>query len=66
MNFELFAPETSDNLLPQDGVVQDFGLILNADEAQQYFDYFYQYLAWQHDEVILHGQDDKTDRKVVW
>ncbi len=39
MNFELFAPETSDNLLPQDGVVQDFGLILNADEAQQYFDY---------------------------
>ena len=66
MNFELFAPETSDNLLPQDGVVQDFGLILNADEAQQYFDYFDQYLAWQHDEVILHGQYYKTDRKVVW
>lgn len=66
MNFELFAPETSDNLLPQDGVVQDFGLILNADEAQQYFDYFYQYLPWQHDEVILHGQYYKTDRKVVW
>lgn len=66
MNFELFAPETSDNLLPQDGIVQDFGLILNADEAQQYFDYFYQYLAWQHDEVILHGQYYQTARKVVW
>lgn len=66
MNFELFAPETSDNVLPCDGVVQDFGLILNADESQQYFDYFFKYLAWQHDEMILHGQYYKTDRKVVW
>lgn len=66
MNFELFAPETSENILPQDGIVQDFGLILNEDEAQQYFDYFYHHLAWQHDEVIIYGQHYKTDRKVVW
>ena len=66
MNFELFAPEYSENILPCDGVVEDFGLILDADEAQQYFDYFLKYLAWQHDEVILHGQYYKTDRKVVW
>lgn len=66
MNFELFAPESSENILHFDGVVQNFGLILNADEAQQYFDYFLKHLAWQHDEVVLHGQYYKTDRKVVW
>lgn len=66
MNFELFAPQACDNLLPCDGVVQDFGLILDADQSQQLFEYFLKYLAWQHDEVILHGQYYKTDRKVVW
>lgn len=66
MNLELFAPDSADNILPQDGIVQDFGLILNADEAQQYFNYFYPHLAWQHDEVMMYGQYFKTDRKVVW
>ena len=66
MNLELFAPEACDNLLPCDGVVQDFGLILDADQSQQLFEYFLKYLAWQHDEVILHGQYYKTDRKGVW
>lgn len=66
MNFDLFAPEPSPNLLSYDGEVPDYGLILDADQAQQYFDYFYRYLAWQHDEVILHGQYYKTERKVAW
>ena len=66
MNLELFAPEAHDNLLPYDGVVKDYGLILDADECQQYFDYFHQFLAWQPDEVMLYGQYFKTDRKVAW
>lgn len=66
MNFELFEPEAQENILPFDGLVQDYGLILDADQCQQYFDYFYRYLAWQHDEVILYGQHFKTERKVVW
>ncbi|QIO07063.1 alpha-ketoglutarate-dependent dioxygenase AlkB family protein [Acinetobacter shaoyimingii] len=66
MNLELFAPEACDNILPCDGSVQDYGLILDVDQAEAYFQYFLQHLAWQHDEVILHGQYFKTDRKVVW
>ena len=66
MNLELFAPEVCENLLPFDGVVKNYGLILDADQSQQYLDYFLTHLAWQNDEVILHGQYFKTERKVVW
>lgn len=66
MNLELFAPERRENHLPFDGVVEDFGLILDDHQAQSYFKYLYEHLAWQHDEVILHGQYFKTERKVVW
>ena len=66
MNFDLFAPEPNPNLLPFDGEVEDCGLILDADQAQQYFDYFYRYLAWQQDEVLLYGKYFKTARKIAW
>jgi alkylated DNA repair dioxygenase AlkB len=66
MNFELFEPEAQANLLPCDGVVQDFGLILTPEQSEQYLRYFLTRLAWQHDEVILHGQYYQTERKVAW
>ncbi|MFC6051872.1 DNA methylase [Acinetobacter sp. Ac_877] len=66
MNFELFEPELSDNILPCDGVVKDFGLILNVEQSEKYLQYFLKQLNWQNDEVYLHGQYFKTDRKVVW
>ncbi|OTG68803.1 alpha-ketoglutarate-dependent dioxygenase AlkB [Acinetobacter sp. ANC 4470] len=66
MNFELFAPEAQANVLPCDGVVEDFGLILTAEQSTQYLNYFLKHLAWQQDEVILHGQYYKTERQVAW
>lgn len=66
MNFELFEPEARANLLPCDGVVEDFGLILTAGQSEQYLQYFLTHLAWQHDEVVLYGQHYKTARKVAW
>lgn len=66
MNLELFEPEAKDNLLPCDGEVKDFGLILDHEQSQKYLVYFLQHLAWQHDEVYLHGQYYQTERKVVW
>lgn len=66
MNLELFEPEAQANLLPCDGVVQDFGLILTPEQSEQYLRYFLTRLAWQHDEVILHGQYYQTERKVAW
>ena len=66
MTLELFEPEKQDNILAFDGVVQNYGLILNAEQSCRYLHYFLQHLAWQRDEVILHGQHYITDRKVVW
>jgi alkylated DNA repair dioxygenase AlkB len=66
MTLELFAPECQDNLLPCDGMVQNYGLILNEAQSSQYLRYFLQHLAWQPDEVVLHGQRYITERKVVW
>lgn len=66
MNFELFTPEPQANLLPYDGVVEDFGLILTPEQSTQYFDYFLSHLAWQHDEVFLFGQHHQTERQIAW
>lgn len=66
MNLELFQPEANVNLLPCDGVVENYGLILNEEDSQKYLSYFLRNLAWKNDEVFLHGQHYITDRKVVW
>ena len=36
MNLELFEPEAIDNLLPCDGQVTDYGLILDTAQSAQY------------------------------
>lgn len=66
MNFELFKPEAQANILPYAGVVEDFGLILTAEQSTRYLDYFLKHLAWQQDEVFLFGQHYQTARQVAW
>ena len=66
MTLELFEPERRGNILPRDGIVEDYGLILNQAQSDQYLRYFLHHLAWQRDEVVLHGQHYITGRKVVW
>lgn len=66
MTLDLFSPEPCENLLPYDGEVQDYGCILSPEEAEQYFDYLYQHLAWKHDEAKLYGKHFITARKVAW
>lgn len=66
MTLDLFSPEPCSNLLPYDGEVQDYGCILTAEEAEQYFHYLYHHLAWRHDEAKLYGKHFITPRKVAW
>lgn len=66
MNLELFAPERCDNVLPYDGIVQDYGLVLSAEHSERYLQYFLQHLAWQPDEGLLFGQYYRTQRQVAW
>ncbi|MDM1341274.1 alpha-ketoglutarate-dependent dioxygenase AlkB family protein [Acinetobacter pseudolwoffii] len=66
MTLDLFVPQPETNILPFDGVVEDYGLILEQAQSQQYLQYFLSQLAWQHDEVRLFGKHYVTARKVVW
>lgn len=66
MTFDLFAPQPQANVLPFDGVVEDYGLILDERQSQQYLQHFLSQLAWQHDEVHLFGKHHVTGRQVVW
>ena len=66
MNLELFTPEPRDNILPYDGIVQDYGLVLSAEQSARYLRYFLQHLAWQPDEGMLFGQYYRTKRQVAW
>ena len=66
MNLELFAPERCDNVLPYDGIVQDYGVVLSAEHSARYLEYFLQHLAWQADEGLLFGQFYRTQRQVAW
>lgn len=66
MTLDLFAPEPQRNILPFDGDVEDFGLILSAQQAEQDLHYMLQHLAWQHDQAHLHGKHYITARQVAW
>ncbi|WP_347456338.1 alpha-ketoglutarate-dependent dioxygenase AlkB [Acinetobacter thermotolerans] len=66
MILDLFAPELQSNLLPYDGIVKDYGLILTGEQSQKYLQYFLQHLAWEQDEVFLFGKHYVTARKIAW
>ncbi|KAA8733688.1 alpha-ketoglutarate-dependent dioxygenase AlkB [Acinetobacter qingfengensis] len=66
MTLDLFQPEPKRNLLPKDGEVEDFGIIIPFEQAEQYLQYFLQHLAWQHDEAYIYGNHYITTRQMVW
>lgn len=54
------------NLLPKDGEVNYFGQILTTVEANSYFQYLLEEIAWKNDEAVLFGKRIITKRKVAW
>ena len=62
----LFEPNPAHNLIPQDGVLNDFGCILDLQAASQWFDTLLTQTPWQHDEVEVFGKRIVTARKVAW
>lgn len=54
------------NLLPYDGEVIYFRNCLSNEESKNYFEYLYNQIEWQHDEVLLFGKKIQTKRKVAW
>ena len=63
---DLFTSKLLQNLLPFDGEVFNYGLILDNKNCQYYFKKLLNADFWKHDELILFGQQITTKRKVAW
>lgn len=60
----LFIPNPNENLLPYDGTLLDFGVILA--NPQSLYELILQASAWQPNVVTLFGKTYVTTRQVVW
>ena len=60
----LRPPQT--NLLPFDGLVNDYSLILSPTQADVCLQHLLQHIPWQHDRVVIRGQTLTTGRQVAW
>ena len=58
--------DPSENLLPQDGVVNNYGQLLSAMDADAYLNQLLQEIDWRHDEAFIYGKRITTKRKVAW
>lgn len=63
---DLFNTNELQNLLPFDGEVIHYGLVLNTKECKKYLDLFLNADFWRNDEFLMYGKHIKTERKVAW
>lgn len=59
-------PNTPRNLLPQDGVVNYFGVQMSREQADYYLAILLDQIDWQHDMANIMGKQIITKRKVAW
>jgi alkylated DNA repair dioxygenase AlkB len=62
----LFDNAPVQNLLPYDGVVEYYGVVINSAAADAYLQRLLQEIAWRHDEAVIFGRHIVTARKVAW
>ena len=63
---DLFNIDIKHNILPYDGEVVYYGLILTPDEAGRYLSLLLNDIAWKNDEAVIFGKHIITKRKVAW
>jgi alkylated DNA repair dioxygenase AlkB len=54
------------NLLPHNGEVYHYGLLLSPEKANNYFRVLLNTLDWKNDEAVIYGKHIITRRKVAW
>ena len=64
---DLFASlrQPAENLLPFDGIVNDYGLVFSASQADDHLRYLLAEIPWQHDEAVIYGKRIVTARQVA-
>lgn len=63
---DLFSSNSLQNVLPFDGEVLNYGLVLSNTECQYYFQKLLNADFWKQDKLILFGKEITTKRKVAW
>ncbi|AZJ35696.1 MULTISPECIES: alpha-ketoglutarate-dependent dioxygenase AlkB family protein [Tenacibaculum] len=58
--------DTPKNLLPKDGTVNYYGIVLPKEEADYYYEALLNSIEWRNDEAIIFGKRMVTKRKVAW
>lgn len=68
INVELFnnKPDEERNLLPKDGIVNYYGKLFSAIEANDFLEALLSRIEWKNDEAIIFGKRIITKRKVAW
>lgn len=68
VSMELFnyQPDATVNLLPQDGIVNYYGKILEEVKANLYYNELLNNIDWRNDEAMMFGKRIVTKRKVAW
>lgn len=59
-------PDFFRNLLPKDGIVNYYGKVISASDANRYYESLLHSIAWKNDEAIIFGKSIITKRKVAW
>lgn len=57
------APE---NLLPRDGIVYYYGVVMPKADADDMLSRLLRDIAWKHDEAVIYGRKITTRRMVAW
>lgn len=65
---DLFSTSTPGiaNLLPKDGIVNYYGRVLSAQQANEHFQSLLENIEWKNDEAIIYGKHILTKRKAAW
>ncbi len=63
---QLFEYNTSENLLPYDGMVHYNAHLFNQLEALVFYNSLYNKIQWENDSIFIYGKQIVTKRKVAW
>lgn len=65
---DLFATLASPakNLLPFDGIINNYGAVFTPEEAEAHLHSLLEEIPWRHDEVMIRGRRITTARQVAW
>lgn len=58
--------DSNNNLLPYDGIVNDYGRVFDADAADSHFQSLLNTVDWQHDSAVIYGKTITTKRAVSY